>query len=86
MKTGTRTPTVRISPHSHHLLQSLASEEAVSMQSILDRAIEYYRRERFLRDANADYEALKQDPKAWKKVLEERRILEGTLSDGIDKE
>jgi hypothetical protein len=54
------------------------------MQAILDRALEYYRRERFLREANADYEALKQNPKAWKKVLEERETWEGTLADGID--
>jgi hypothetical protein len=84
VKTETRTPTVRISPHAHDLLRALANEESVSMQAILDRALEYYRRERFLREANADYEALKQNPKAWKKVLEERETWEGTLADGID--
>jgi predicted transcriptional regulator len=86
MTTETRTPTVRISPHSHHLLQELANEEAISMQAVLDRALEHYRRERFLQEANADYEALKQNPKEWKKVLEERQIWEGTISDGIDEE
>lgn len=85
MKSPSRTPTVRISPHSHELLRQLAKEEQQSMQAVLDRAIERYRRERFLRAANSDFETLKQDPKAWKEELRERALWEQTLSDGIDK-
>ena len=56
------------------------------MQSVLDRAIEAYRRERFLRDANADFAALKKDRKAWRDELAERKLWERTLGDGLDDE
>jgi len=56
------------------------------MQSILDRAIEAYRRERFLRDANADFAALKKNRKAWREELAERKLWERTLGDGLDDE
>jgi hypothetical protein len=75
MKSLSRTPTVRISSHAHALLRQLAEEEQESMLAVLDRAIERYRRERFLRAANSDFEALKGDPKAWKEELRERALL-----------
>lgn len=56
------------------------------MQSVLDRALERYRRERFLRAANADFTALKQDAKSWKQELRERELWEQTSSDGSPKE
>jgi hypothetical protein len=64
----------------------MAEEEQESMQSVLDRALERYRREKFLRAANADYEALRCDPRAWKEELRERELWEQTLADGLDKE
>jgi len=77
---------VRISPHAHALLRQLAQEEDESMQAVLDKAIEHYRREKFLRDANADYAALRRNPKAWKEELKERALWEQTLSDGLAEE
>ena len=56
------------------------------MQAVLDRAIEHYRRDKFLRDANADFAALKRDKKAWKEELKEREIWEQTLADGLARE
>jgi hypothetical protein len=41
-------------------------EEQQPMQSVFDRALESYRREKFLRSANADLEALRDDSRAWK--------------------
>jgi hypothetical protein len=78
--------TVRISPSSHRLLRQLAQEEDSSMQAILDAALERYRRERFLRGANADYSALKRDRAAWKRLQGERQIWEGTNLDGLGKQ
>jgi hypothetical protein len=86
MKSTPRTPNVRISPRAHELLRQLADEEQLSMQSVLDRALEQYRRERFLRAANADFAALKRDAKAWKQELRDRALWEQTLGDGISKE
>lgn len=56
------------------------------MQAVLDMALERYRRERFLRAANADFEALRRDKKAWKEELRERQVWERTSADGLDKE
>jgi hypothetical protein len=64
----------------------MAKEEHQSMQSVIDRALEGYRREKFLRAANADFAALRCDPEAWKKDLRERDLWEQTLADGLDKE
>ena len=86
MKALKRTPNVRVSPRAHQLLLELAEEEQQSMQAVLDMALERYRRERFLRAANADFEALRRDKKAWKEELRERRVWERTLADGLDKE
>jgi hypothetical protein len=79
------TANVRISSRTHALLSQLAAEANESMQAILDKAIERYRRESFLRAANRDFAALKSNPKAWKEELREREVWEQTLADGLDK-
>jgi len=86
MKSTARTPNIRISPRAHELLRQLAKEEQQSMQSVLDDAIEQYRRERFLRAANADFAALKADVRSWKQELHDRELWDKTLADGISKE
>jgi len=63
---------VRISPRTHALLRQFAKEADESMQAILDRAVERYRREAFLRAANADYLVLRRNSRAWKATLRER--------------
>lgn len=75
---------VRISADTHVILRKLALDEGLPMQSVLDKAIERYRRERFLRGANADFARLKKDSKAWKEELAERRLWDRTSSDGLD--
>ena len=55
------------------------------MQAVLDRAIERYRRESFLRAANHEFQALKTDSKAWKHEENERGVWEQTVRDGLDK-
>jgi hypothetical protein len=42
--------------------------------AILDKAIERYRREKFLRDTNADFAALRINSKAWKVSRLERPL------------
>jgi hypothetical protein len=54
------------------------------MQEILERAIEGYRRERFLEEVNAAYAALRQNSKEWKEMQAERRQWETTLGDGLE--
>jgi hypothetical protein len=55
------------------------------MQSVLDSAIERYRRDRFLRAANADFASRKADGKAWKQELHNRELWKKIVADGISK-
>jgi predicted kinase len=80
------TTLVRVREDVRATLQQLAQEESVSMQEILARAVEEYRRARIFERAHEAYAALRADPEAWKQELEERRAWEATLMDGIDDE
>ena len=50
--------TVRISPKGHLMLSRLASESGKSMSEVLEKALEAFRRQRFLEQAAAAYETL----------------------------
>jgi hypothetical protein len=56
------------------------------VQSILTKAIDSYRRRRFLEEANEDYAKLRSNSEAWAAELKEREIYDGALSDGLDSE
>lgn len=77
---------VRISEQAHQALREIARAEDSSMQSVLDKAVEEYRRRRFLEEVNAAYAALREDPEAWKEVEEERSAWDATLGDGLPDE
>jgi predicted transcriptional regulator len=75
--------TVRISNKSHNILKELAARSGESMQVILDQAIEQYRRQVLLEQANQAYAALRNDSEAWLAELKEREAWDITLSDGL---
>ena len=75
---------VRTRPETHTALQQLAAQENTSMQEILSRAVELYRRHRMLAEANAAYAALRDDPAAWQEELAERAAWDVTLMDGLE--
>ena len=54
------------------------------MQTVLDEAIEQYRRHKFFEELDASYARLQQDPEAWRQELAERREWDKTLVDGAD--
>ncbi|MDF5722313.1 MAG: hypothetical protein PUP91_17860 [Rhizonema sp. PD37] len=75
---------VKISGTSHNLLKELAALSGDSMQVILDKAIEQYRKQVFLQEVNQAYAALRNQPEAWQAELEEREAWNTTLSDGLE--
>ncbi len=75
---------IRIDENSRETLRELARNEGATMQLVLQRAIENYRRQRFFDETNAAYASLKSDPAAWREELEERTLWEQTLGDGQD--
>ncbi len=73
--------TVRISESAKQALKDLADRERVPMQTVLDRAIEHYRRNRFLDVVNQTYADLLNGP-SWATEAEERD--EWEVNDGSD--
>jgi predicted transcriptional regulator len=73
--------TVRISDKARETLRTLAERSREPMQYILDQAIEEYRRNSFLREANQAYATLRSDEAAWNEEQAERRAWDATLSD-----
>ncbi|MFZ5634491.1 MAG: toxin-antitoxin system protein [Bacillota bacterium] len=77
--------TIRVSHASWKTLREIADRADESLQSILDKAIEDYRRKYFLEEANKAFAALKNDPAAWEAELEERAAWDIALSDDLGK-
>jgi hypothetical protein len=67
-------------------MSQLGKREGKSMRSVLDDAIEQYRRDRFLDEVNAAYAALRSVSKAWKEEETERALWDRTLPDGLESE
>jgi hypothetical protein len=74
---------VRITAKTRESLRELAQAEQGSMQSVLEKAVEEYRRKLFMDALNASYAELRDDPEAWKEVEAERALWDGTLLDGL---
>jgi predicted transcriptional regulator len=80
------TTSVRIDSTTRDTLRQLARESGVPMREVLERAVESYRRQRFVEEANAAYAALQADSQAWREELKEREAWDATLADGLDDE
>ena len=74
-------PNIRISSHSKATLRELAKREGRPMQTVLDEAIERYRRDTFFRELNESWLRLQADPEAWKQELAERQDWDTALVD-----
>jgi predicted transcriptional regulator len=77
--------TVRISPKGHLMLSRLASESGKSMSEVLEKALEAFRRQRFLEQAAAAYENLDADGSGATGYRKELESMEGTLGDGLER-
>jgi predicted DNA-binding protein len=78
--------TVRISEQARKTLRELSSVTGQPMQTVLDEAIESYRRQRFLEEANAAFKALRENQDGYRAELEERQAWEDTLTDDLEEE
>ena len=78
------TKTVKMKPEAHAALKEMAADDGLSITEEVSRLVEEKRRERFLKAANRDYAALREDEAAWEEVQQEREEIEGTLADGLE--
>jgi len=77
-------PSTRISEPTRETLRKLAEASGDSMQVLIDRAVEMYRRQHFLEESNRAFEALRADPKKWKSEQAEREVWDITLTDDLE--
>ena len=75
---------LRISKEMHEKLRELARDQGMSMQGVLEKALDEYQRNCFFESLEASFAALKNDSEAWGEELRERRIWESTLMDGLE--
>ncbi len=76
-----RTSTVTISNTSYQTLAEISALSGKPIETVLEQAIEQYRRQQFLAAANQAYLALRDRPEAWQEELEEREAWDITESD-----
>lgn len=79
------TTTIRISLETRSVLNELAHTTGVSMQVIIDRALELYRRQQMLTALNDAYAAIHADPDSWQELQAEHSVWDETLQDGLEK-
>lgn len=77
--------TIRISRETRTVLSELVQTTGLSMQAILEQAIDMYRRQRMLMALNDAYAALQADPAAWNDLEAEREEWDVTLNDGLER-
>ena len=76
--------TVRISDRDHRRLRALAAAEGLPLQTILERAIDLYRRQRFFRELDEGYATIWADPEAAAEEADGRALWDQTLADGLE--
>ncbi|MGI6514837.1 MAG: toxin-antitoxin system protein [Syntrophomonadales bacterium] len=74
---------VRVNERTWSILKEIADNVGETMQSVLEKAIESYRRQWILQQTNEAYAALRNDESAWQEELAERRLWDSSLSDGL---
>ena len=77
--------TLRVSARCRDTLRELAAQTGESMQSMVDEAVELYRRRWFLEKVNAAYMPLRQNAETWATVEQERSEWDDALGDGLPK-
>lgn len=81
---ATNSTLVRLNKEAYNVLHQLAATEELSMQEILSRALETYRREQFFERSRAALARLQADPAAWQSYQQESAELEGAVGDGLE--
>lgn len=86
MPTTTKQQTVRVSEKTHKYLREMSELTGKPMTAVLDQAVERFRHEQVLKEANRAWAAMMEDPDTRAEIEAEHKILEGTLLDGLEDE
>jgi len=77
---------IRIDQQDMATLRSFARKRALPLQTVLSEAIDCYRRQQFLTEANAAFAALRSNPEAWQDERQERELWDRAGKDGLEPE
>jgi predicted transcriptional regulator len=78
------TTTIRVSRRTRESLHELADISGLTLQQVLEQALELYRRRQLLEATNSAYAALESDAIAWADLQAERDDWDATLADGLE--
>jgi hypothetical protein len=76
--------TIRIGEETRNILHEISQQEKISIQAVLEKAIEKSRRQYVLAQTNRAYTKLRKNPQAWEEEMNERTSWENTLSDDLE--
>ena len=76
------TTTIRVPTETRDTLSEMARQSGLSMQSVIERAVELYKRQQMLAAINDAYAAVRNDQVAWSALEAERSEWDMTLVDG----
>ncbi|HEU0139644.1 MAG TPA: hypothetical protein VFQ79_08040 [Bryobacteraceae bacterium] len=77
---------IRIDEQALAVLRDLARRQRQPVQTVLKQAINSYRRRKFIKEANAAFAALRNNPEAWTGEQQERDLWDRTSGDGLKRE
>ncbi len=78
--------TIRVDDKTLKTIRRISKEAGISMQEILDKAIEDYRRKQILMEANEAYTVLRENPQKWKEEIEERQDWDTAIADDLEEQ
>lgn len=77
--------TIKINPSLRCALQQMAEASGESVQVVLAKAVEEYRRKQFFAQLDESFARLKRSEAAWRDEVADRNELADVLEDGLDK-
>ena len=77
-----QTSTIRISEASRRILREISLRDKKPMQTVLEQAIEAYRRQSFLEGLSSDFAVLRENEVEWQAEKAERSTWDAALADG----
>ena len=77
------TLSIQISTHTRDMLDQLSKDSGKAESEILEDALQLYSDREFWKNTDAAYWRLRQDNAQWNDELDERKLWEMTLADGV---
>lgn len=71
-------PVTRISERARDILRMLSDEENPTTQKITEKALEEYKRKKFIEKSNQSYARLRQKQKEWQEEKQKREAWDST--------